>query len=299
MKVVIVGSIALDTIETSCDRREYVLGGSCVFASLASSFFAETGIVGVVGRDFTEKHFSVLHKKKINTAGVERAPGRTFHWEGRYNTDLTARETIKTELNVFADFNPAMPADYRAAQYLFLANIDPALQLKVLASMKKPKFVICDTMNYWIENKKSDLIKVFRKVDCVVLNNEEIREFTGRQNLISGAREIRAMGPKFVIVKKGEHGASMMGPGIYFSAPSYPVEDVIDPTGAGDSFAGAFIGYIAKKDKINNATLKKAIVYGNTVASFTVQGFSVDRLVTVKPETIEERVSELKKAVVF
>ena len=299
MSLVIVGSMAFDTIETPFAKRERVIGGACVYASLAAANFSRPHIVGVVGDDFTGEHMNILTHRNIDTAGVKKAAGKSFFWAGKYNQDMKTRETITTELNVFETFEPELPEKYKDIPFLFLANIDPALQMKVLNSMRKLKFTICDTMNLWINIKKKELTEVFKRVDCVVLNDEEIRLFTGKDNVLHGAVEIQKLGPKYVIIKKGEHGACLSGDGMYFSLPSYPVENVVDPTGAGDSFAGAFIGYLAKTGKINAESLKRAIAYGNTVASFTVEDFSVDGLLKIKTKDIEKRMKEIKNMVTF
>lgn len=300
MSVLMVGSLAFDTIETPFTRKERVIGGSCTYGALAASLFCDVAIVGVVGDDFKEEHFKILTSKNIDTKSVKKETGKSFFWEGRYHLDMNTRDTIKTELNVFEKFDPEIPEEYRQKEFLFLANIDPVLQLKVLNSLKSLKFTLCDTMNLWIDIKKQELIEVFKKVDCVVLNDSEVRQFSGSHNLILGAREIRKLGPKYVIIKKGEHGATITGPdGFYFSLPSYPVEDVVDPTGAGDSFAGAFIGFLAKQKEINENNLKKAVVYGNAVASFTVQGFSIDRLYEININDVENRIKMIKRCVEF
>ncbi|MCX8094221.1 MAG: PfkB family carbohydrate kinase [Candidatus Goldbacteria bacterium] len=300
MSVLIVGSVAFDTIETPFERRERVLGGSCTYSAIAASLFTDVSIVAVVGEDFKEEHFKILTDKKIDTSGVKREKGKSFFWEGRYHMDMNLRDTIKTELNVFENFEPVISDEHREKEFLFLANIDPVLQMKVLDSMKRLKFSLCDTMNLWIEIKKKELIQVFKRVDCVVLNDFEVRQFSGVPNLILGAREIRKLGPKYVIIKKGEHGATLIGPeGLYFSIPSYPVENVIDPTGAGDSFAGAFIGFLAKEKNIDERNLKKAIVYGNVVASYTVEGFGIDRLYNINMNDINNRINSIKKCVEF
>ncbi len=303
MAVVIVGSMAFDTIETPFDRKERVLGGSCTYGAIAASLFDNPKIVGVVGDDFKDEHLDILKSKGVDTAGVSREKGKSFFWEGKYHLDMNTRETIKTELNVFEKFDPKIPENYKEAGFLFLANIDPELQLKVLSSMQSPDFVVCDTMNLWIDIKKEKLEEVFRRVDCVVLNDEEVRQYTGKANLLTGAKEIQKAGVTYVIIKKGEHGASILGPeGFYFSAPSFPVENVTDPTGAGDSFAGAFIGYIAsaaKGGKISRDMIKKAVVYGNAVASYTVEGFSIDRLSSVSMKKIDERIEEIRNITLF
>jgi sugar/nucleoside kinase (ribokinase family) len=299
MAVVMVGSMAFDTIHTPTVSRERVLGGACVYASIACSYFDRTHIVGVVGDDFKDENLKVLKDHKIDIGGVKRMAGKSFFWEGRYNADMKTRDTIKTELNVFEQFDPVMPESFKYVPYLFLANIDPDLQLKVLNSMQKLKFSMVDTMNLWISIKKEKLTEVFSKVDCVVLNDEEIRLFTGKDNILQGAKEIQAIGPRYVIIKKGEHGAALAAPGSYFSLPSYPVDSVVDPTGAGDSFGGAFIGYLSKANKTDVTSLKKAVAYGNTVASFTVEDFSVDRLKNLTRRDIDKRMKKIKKMVRF
>jgi sugar/nucleoside kinase (ribokinase family) len=300
MSVLIIGSVAFDTIETPFARKEKVLGGSCTYSAMAASLFTDVGIVAVVGEDFTDEHFKKLTDKNIDVSGVKKEKGKSFFWEGKYHIDMNSRDTIKTQLNVFENFNPDIPGKYLEKEFLFLANIDPVLQLKVLNSMQKLKFTLCDTMDLWINIKKRELIEVFKRVDCVVLNDSEIRQFSGVPNLILGAREIRKFGPKYVIIKKGENGAALIGPdGLYFSSPSYPVENVIDPTGAGDSFAGAFIGFLAGQKIINESNLKKAIVYGNAVASFTVEGFSTDRLSEINLYDINNRIDFIKKSMEF
>lgn len=300
MPVVIVGSLAFDTIHTPFDKREKILGGACTYSAIAASHFTKPMITGVVGEDFGEKEFGLLSSKKIDVSGVKKEKGKSFFWEGRYHLDMNTRDTIKTDLNVFEKFDPEVPDSYRDVPYLFLANIDPPLQLKVLNAMRKLKFSMVDTMNLWIDIKKNELIEVFKRVDCVVLNDSEIRQFTGKANLIQGAREIQKIGPKYVIIKKGEHGASIIGrEGFYFPSNSYPVENVIDPTGAGDSFAGAFIGYVARQDGINEAVLKKALVYGNATASFTVEGFGTERIAQINRKDIDNRVNEIRKSGLF
>ncbi len=299
MSVVIVGSMAFDTIETPFDKREKVLGGACVYASIAASYFDRPYIVGVVGDDFTDAQFKLLHDKKIDTLGVKKEKGKSFFWAGRYNADMKTRETITTELNVFEHFNPEIPEKYSAMPYLFLANIDPALQLKVLNSMKKLKFSMCDTMNLWISIKKPELTEVFKRVNCVVLNDEEIAQYTGKTDIVSGAKDIMKLGPQYIIIKKGEHGAVLIGKNLYFNLPAYPVAKASDPTGAGDTFGGAFIGYLAGRNDTGVSAMKKAIAYGNTAASFTVEDFGVDRINGVSRKEIDARMNQLKKMVTF
>lgn len=296
MSLVIVGSMAFDTIETPEEKRERVIGGACTYSAIAASYFAKPYVVGVVGDDFTDRHFSILNKKSIDTRGVKREAGQSFFWAGKYHQDMNNRDTLITELNVFERFDPQLPKDYTGMPFLFLANIDPPLQLKVLKAMKKLKFSMVDTMNLWIDIKRKELTEVFKNVDCVVMNDLEIRMYTGKTNLIEGALEIQKIGPKYVIIKKGEHGAAILGKkGEYFSCPSYPVRKLVDPTGAGDSFAGAFIGYVAKKGAVTFPVLKKALVCGSAAASFTVEGFSIDKIYKATPAKIRARVTELKK----
>ncbi len=299
MSVVIVGSIAFDTIHTPVAKREMALGGACIYASCAASNFVKSGIIGVVGSDFTNNFKEMLKLRGIDTKGVKYDnKGKSFFWEGRYHENMVDRDTIRTELNVFENFNPEIPDDYREMPYLFLANIDPPLQLKVIKSMKKLKFSIADTMNLWIDIKRSELEAVFKKVDCVVLNDSEIRQFTGESNYIKGARKIFELGPKYVIVKKGGDGAAIIGQdGLYFFAPAYPLENIVDPTGAGDSFAGAFIGAVAAFGGPQKSILKKALVYGNATASFTCEGFSVEALNAATRKDIEKRFSVIKNII--
>ena len=299
MSVVIVGSVAYDSIETPFAKKEKIIGGASIYGALGISFFTKAHIVGIAGNDFNMSFLKNLKQKNIDIQGLKIVNGKTFFWQGKYHYDMKTRESLKTELNVFADFNPEIPEKYKKIPFLFLANINPALQLKVLNSMKNLKFTICDTMNYWIKNDKKNLLKVFNKVNCIVLNDEEIREFTGIPNLIKGAKFIQKFGPEYVIIKKGEYGASILGPDFYFTIPSFPVEDVIDPTGAGDSFGGAFIGYIAKQNKINKNILKKAISYANIVASFTVEDFGITKLMKIKIKDIEDRLRKLKEYSLF
>ncbi len=299
MSVLIVGSIAFDTIITPFDKKNRILGGACIYGALACSFFSKPFITGVVGKDFKDSYINFLEKKGIDTGGIKKVNGKTFFWKGRYNYDMKTRQSLKTDLNVFADFNPEITETHKNLPFLFLANINPELQLKVLNSMNSLKFCICDTMDYWIKNFKKNLIKVLKKVNCVVLNDEEIREFSGNFDLIKGAKFIQKIGPEYVIIKKGEYGASILGPDFYFSIPSYPVENVIDPTGAGDTFGGAFIGYISGHNKINKQIIKNAIAYANTVASFTVEDFGINKLSKITLYDIKKRLNKLKQIVIF
>jgi len=299
MSLLIVGSVALDTVKTPFGRHENILGGSAVHASVAASFFVPVNLVGVVGKDFSPAHITFLNQRGIDTQGLQIKEGKTFHWEGFYEFDLNQAHTLDTQLNVFAAFDPVIPDRYRSADFVFLANIDPDLQLKVLAQMQKPKMVLLDTMNFWIETKKAALLEVIKQVDVIVLNDAETRQLTGTPNLIAGAKALLAMGVKKVIIKKGEHGALLFEDGHYFAVPSFPLDKVVDPTGAGDSFAGSFIGYLAKTGDLSHNNLRKAIVIGSIVASYNVEDFSCDRMRTLTPKDIQHRFDELKKIVEF
>jgi len=298
MSVVIVGSMAFDTIHTPTAKREMALGGACVYAACSASNFTKPGIIGVVGDDFTQNYMDMLHKRGIDTKGVKKVAGKSFFWEGRYHDNMVDRDTIRTELNVFETFSPEIPPEYLNMPYLFLANIDPPLQLKVLDAMKKVKFSLVDTMNLWIDIKRAELEAVFKRVDCVVLNDSEIRQFTGEINPVKGARKIFELGPKYVIVKKGGDGAVIFGKDrLHFMSPAFPLETITDPTGAGDSFAGAFIGAVAALGGPKPSILKKALIYGNAAASFTVEGFSVDALISAKKTDIEKRAKIIRDVI--
>ncbi len=299
MSLLVVGSIAYDTVETPFGKVEDSLGGSALYFSAAASLFGPVNVVGVVGSDFDASKISFLKKRGVDLEGLYMESGKTFRWGGRYYEDMNKRETLFTYLNVFERFQPRIPEHYRQSEYVFLANIDPELQLQVLDQIEKPKLVVLDTMNFWISGKRSELEKVLKRCDIIILNDEEAREITSEANLIKATRRILDYGPKSVIVKKGEHGAMLYHNGHFFFAPAFPLEKVIDPTGAGDSFAGGFMGYIAKTDKTDFATLKKAVIYGSTIASFNVEDFSFNRLKTITMEEIEERVKAFKELTSF
>ncbi|NTW48701.1 MAG: sugar kinase [Chlorobiales bacterium] len=291
MSLLVVGSLAFDTIETPFGRSDDTLGGSATYIALSASFFTDnTNLVGVVGSDFGEEHIRLLQSKNINTDGVQVVKtGNTFRWSGRYHYDMNTRDTLDTQLNVFADFDPVIPHQYQQAKYVCLGNIDPALQRKVLEQISRPKLIICDTMNFWISGKLDDLKKTLELVDVLIINDSEARELSGDPNLVRSARMIRKMGPKTVIIKKGEHGALLFTENGIFSAPAYPLEYIYDPTGAGDTFAGGFIGFIAKQDDISETTLRKAILYGSTMASFCVEKFGPDRLKDLTLLEVDDR----------
>jgi sugar/nucleoside kinase (ribokinase family) len=300
MSLVIVGSVAFDTIETPWERKEKIIGGSCTYCALAASYFARPGIVAVVGEDFPKDTIAFLKKRGIDLKGLKIVKGgKTFHWQGRYGYDPNQRETIRTDLNVFQDFRPEIPASYKKADILFLANIDPDLQETIFLQVQKPKLVALDTIGLWIQSKSETLLRVLSRVDIYFGNDEEIRMLTNESNLIKAGKRIRAMGPRIVIVKKGEHGALVFGEDVIFGVPALPCEDVIDPTGAGDSFSGGFLGYLDKIGSFSGRDVRRAAVYGSVMASFAIEGFGIDRFMQLKVPEIEARFAQFKKLVSF
>ncbi|MFH1664469.1 MAG: PfkB family carbohydrate kinase [archaeon] len=299
IKVLIVGSIGLDDIETPFEKRLNTLGGSAVYSSIASSFFSETGVVGVVGTDFPKEHIQLMDRRGINTKGIEEVEGKTFRWSGKYEFDLNTAHTLKTELNVMENFNPKIPEEYKEAEFVFLGNIDPELQLNILQQIKKPKLVVSDTMNYWIETKKDKVLEVVKAVDIALMNDAEARELFTTTNLVKAAKEILKLDSDYAIIKKGEHGAVMFSEKSHFSVPGYPLEDIKDPTGAGDSFAGALTGYLAKCNEVNETNIRNAMVYGSVVASLEVEGIGVTNLNFVNQFKIKERFEQFKEFMEF
>ncbi|MFW6052101.1 MAG: PfkB family carbohydrate kinase [Myxococcota bacterium] len=287
--MLVVGSVAFDTLHNHLGTHPKVLGGSATYASIAGSYFAPVQLVGVVGRDFPDEAVKLLESRKIDLEGLEVADGLTFHWEGRYSDDLTSRETLKTDLNVFADFHPKLPAAWRDTPYVMLGNIDPNLQIEVLDQINEPKLVIADTMNLWIDIKLDDLKRMLKRIDVLILNEEEGRQLTQEHNIVKVAKELCAMGPERVVVKRGEYGALLFEPGDVFSAPAYPVEEVQDPTGAGDTFAGGFLGFVARQDSVDAGTLRRAVVYGSAAASRCVEGVGPNKLAGSSLDEIQER----------
>jgi sugar/nucleoside kinase (ribokinase family) len=288
--LVVVGSVALDSVETPFGKVTEVLGGSATYFSYCASFFTRVRLVATVGEDFPESHLGLLRARGVDTRGLQVARGRTFRWAGRYGYDLNEAKTLDTQLNVFADFRPALAEDLREAPFLFLANIDPALQLEVLRQMKRrPRLVALDTMNFWIQGKPDALRRVLAEVDVVTINDGEARQLAGEPNLIRAARAIAALGPRTVVVKRGEYGALMLSEGTFFYTPAYPLDSVYDPTGAGDTFAGGFMGYLAAQERADGPTMRRAIVYGSVMASFTVEDFSLNRLTRLEPAEIAAR----------
>ena len=287
--LVVVGSVALDSVEANGVVHDDVLGGSGSFFCTAASHFAPVKLVAVVGEDFPPQHLEFLKSRGVDLGGVEKRPGKTFRWKGRYSADLASRETLDTQLNVFADFKPVLPADWRDAEFLFLGNIHPTLQLDVLQQLKQPRLVAMDTMNFWIEGQPAALAKVLEKVDLLVINDEEARLLSREHNLPKAARAIRAMGPKTVIVKRGESGALLFHEHGVFAAPAFPLEKVVDPTGAGDTFAGGFVGYLARVRDLSPQAVRRAMFYGSVMASFCVEDYSLDRLRTLAEGDVEGR----------
>jgi sugar/nucleoside kinase (ribokinase family) len=298
--ILAVGSIAFDSIKTPFGEANRVIGGAATYFAIAASFFTEVRIVAVVGEDFGANVQKVFGGRQIDLAGLETVPGETFRWKGEYGFDLNSRETIYTQLNVFEKFRPKIPAHHTGSPVVFLGNIHPALQLDVLDQVRTPQLVGADTMNYWIERTPHELKQVLARVDVLLINDSEARELAGEANLVKAARKVQAMGPRTLVIKRGEHGVLMTRPGGgFFAAPAMPLEEVFDPTGAGDTFAGGFLGYLASCALIDEASLARAIIYGSTLASFAVEDFSVDRLLRLKREEIAERFQEFKRLTHF
>ena len=295
MSIVVVGSVALDSVETPFGKAVEALGGSATYFSLAASHFHPVQLVGVVGSDFPSAHVDLLARRGVDLAGLAVEGGATFRWAGRYDLDLNNCETLDTQLNVFATFRPSLPESYRDAGVVFLANIDPNLQLDVLKQVKRPWLTAMDTMNFWISGQRDRVAEVMRSVDVVIVNEAELRQFAGTPSLQRAARQVLALGPKALVVKKGEYGAAVYGDGLYFVLPAYPLEEVKDPTGAGDSFAGGFLGYLARAGELSNQALRHALVFGSVVASFAVEDFSVRRLVRLTPEEIAGRYRDFRE----
>jgi sugar/nucleoside kinase (ribokinase family) len=300
VEVVIVGSIGLDTIETPFGKAENVLGGSAAYASFASSFFAKTGIVSIIGKDFPQKNLDFFEEHGIGIEGIEKSAKDTFHWEGKYGFDVNVAQTIKTELNSLADFNPQLPESYRNADFLFLGNFDPEKQLQVLSQMKKrPKLVVSDTMNFYISSKPEKVLEVVKTADIALMNDAEARQLFKTPNLVKAAKKILELDSEFAIIKKGEHGCLLFSKKTHFAAPGYPLENIIDPTGCGDSFAGALTGFLAKTKKLNEKNFRKAIITASTIASFNAEDFSLNRMSRLKKSEIKNRITEFKKITKF
>lgn len=296
--ILVVGSVGYDTISTPKGQRSHILGGSANYFSIAASLFAPVRVVGVVGEDYKPEHKRLLEQRKVDLRGLQQVKGQTFAWEGKYEDDMNEAKTLATHLNVLESFRPAIPKEYQDSEVVFLANIDPTLQLQVLEQCSKPQLVAADTMNYWISSKKSELLKVLSKIDILLINEGELRELTGSWNTIRAAKDVMMMGPKAVVIKRGEYGFILFNETRYFILPAYPVEEVVDPTGAGDTFAGGFLGYLAKNNKgINREELKQACIYGCMLASFTVQDFGVEGVSRVTMSELENRIQSYKQVI--
>jgi sugar/nucleoside kinase (ribokinase family) len=299
MPVLVVGSVALDSVETPFGKADDVLGGSATYFSAAASLLTPVQLVGVVGTDYPMEKLEPLAARGVDLAGLERAEGQSFRWRGRYRHDLNAAETLETHLGVFSRFSPKIPDQFRDAPFVFLGNIDPRLQLDVLNQVRKPKLIACDTMNFWIQSRRPDLLELLGKVDLVTLNDGEARQLSEKVNLVQAAKWIMDLGPKHVIIKKGEHGALMFSRDKVFFAPAFPLETVFDPTGAGDSFAGGFIGYLTRCDNLDDANMRRAVIYGSALGSFAVEKFSIERLMNLTRSEVDARVRQLRELTTF
>ncbi len=289
MSILVVGSVALDSIRTPFGEVEEILGGSATYFSVAASFFAGVRLVAVIGEDFPAEHVDFLASRKVDLRGLKKVPGKTFRWKGYYEYDLNDAHTMDTQLNVFEDFDPEIPEEYRDSEFVFLANIEPSLQLHVLEQVRSPRLVVCDTMNLWIETRRPQLLEIISRVDYLLLNDAEARQLADEANLVAAGRKLLGMGPKRVIIKKGEHGVIMLGEDVFFSLPAYPLETVFDPTGAGDSFGGGFLGSLSRYPEMLEEDIRRSIVYGSVIASFDVESFSCDRLRSLTAGEIEAR----------
>lgn len=299
MSLLVVGSVALDTVETPFGRVEEALGGSATFFSAAASLFCPVRVVAVVGNDYPLQHLDFLQQRGVDLSGVMKEEGESFRWSGIYSYDLNSRETLETRLGVFEHFKPEIPRESRDAEWVFLGNIDPDLQWHVLEQVHSPRLVACDTMNLWIDIKRESLVRLLSKVNLLLVNDAEARQLSGEHNLLRAARWIQERGPELVIVKKGEHGAILFMRDAVFFAPGYPLEEIFDPTGAGDSFAGGFMGYLARVGSLEREELKRAMIYGSALGSFAVERFSVERLVKLRAEEILERVNAFRAMTAF
>jgi sugar/nucleoside kinase (ribokinase family) len=289
MSVLVVGTVAFDSIETPLGSAERILGGSASYFALGASFFAPVRIVGVIGKEFPEEYLDLFKQRGIDLAGLKKEKGDTFHWRGRYHEDINVRDTLELHLNVLEGFVPQLPDAYRDAEYVFLGNIDPVVQMEVLNQIRRMKLVVCDTMDYWIRESTDELKKVLKRIEMLMINDSEARLLSGYNNIVRAARAILKMGPKVVLIKRGEYGVLQFSDSAIFATPAYPLEEVFDPTGAGDSFAGGFLGQLARSGNHSQGGIRRAIVYGSVVASFTVEDFGVKKLTTATLPDIEER----------
>ena len=293
-KVLVVGSVALDSVETPFGSNQEALGGSAIYSSVSANFFSPVSLVAVVGKDFPGEYLKLLKSRGIDLQGLEIRPGRSFRWKGRYGYDLNVAFTLSTELNVFEHFHPKLPKSYQQVPYVFLANIDPDLQLSVLKQLSRPKLVALDSMGFWIEKKKRSLLELLPKVDLILLNDQEARALTGNTNLATAGKALIRQGPRMVLIKKGEHGVLFFTKDFTFSTPAYLLESIKDPTGAGDTFAGGFLGYLSRQRRLEDASIRKAIIYGSVMASFAVEDFGLARLLSLTQREIQKRFNEFK-----
>ena len=299
MSLLVVGSVAFDSVKTPFGEREEILGGSATYFSTAASYFTDVNLVAVVGEDFPEHDINFLKSRGINVEGLERQSGKTFRWKGEYGFQLNEANTLETHLNVFETFRPTIPQSYSNSEVVFLANIDPELQSEVLRQVNSPKIIACDTMNFWISGKRESLLNTLKSVDVLIINDGEARQLAMEANLVKAAGVIRSYGPKHVIVKRGEYGALMFNSKSVFAAPAYPLENVFDPTGAGDSFAGGFLGYLASTRNFTEASMRQAVIFGSVMASFVVEDFSLNRIMALDYEEILNRYREFKRLTHF
>ncbi|MDT0643613.1 PfkB family carbohydrate kinase [Zunongwangia sp. F363] len=300
-KLLIVGTVAFDAIETPFGKTDKILGGAATYIGLSASHFdTNSAIVSIIGDDFPQEYLDLFQNNNINIEGIELVEGgKTFFWSGRYHNDLNSRDTLETQLNVLADFQPVVPQSFKDAEFVMLGNLHPLVQLSVLEQVENPKLVVLDTMNFWMDNALEDLKKVISKVDVITINDEEARQLSGEYSLVKAARKIEEMGPKYVVIKKGEHGALLFHEEEIFFAPALPLEEVFDPTGAGDTFAGGFSGYLAKTEDISFENMKNAIIYGSNLASFCVEKFGTERMQELSKEEVHSRLREFRKLTQF
>jgi sugar/nucleoside kinase (ribokinase family) len=299
MSILVAGTVALDTLETPFGRAERVVGGSAVYFAAAASLFTKVHVVAVVGDDYPFGEISFLEKRDVDLSGIEQVKGESFFWSGKYSYDLNQRDTLETRLGVFADFKPVVPESCRDARLLFLGNMDPRIQMDALAQVTKPEIVVCDTMNFWISGSREALLELLTKVDVLLVNDSEARQLSGEHNLLQAARWIQRHGPEYVVVKKGEHGATLFAPDWMFFAPGYPLEEIFDPTGAGDSFAGGFMGYLSGASSLDRGELRRAVIYGSVCGSYAVERFGVDRFRDLTAQDLSRRVDDFREMTTF
>ena len=299
MSLLVVGSVALDSVKTPFGEATEVLGGSATYFSVAASYFTQVNVVATIGEDFPTRHLDFLRTRAIDLKGIETGKGKTFRWRGEYSYQLNEAQTLETQLNVFERFKPRVPEEYRNPSLVFLANIDPMLQRDVLGQVRRPKVVACDTMNFWIGGKRSELERTLKEVDILIINDGEARQLAGEVNLVKASNAIMRMGPKTVVIKRGEYGALLFNDATVFAAPAFPLENINDPTGAGDSFAGGFLGHLAKHPTLDRSNLRKAMIFGSALASFCVEAFSLDRFQTLTRSDIQHRYREFKNLTFF